>query len=78
MEEHAYADGIRCVDGREVVKLESDRISLAVSKNAGEWMSLAVDGAECINHRCSPQVPVDFKVDGRWLIESQRPSGAGT
>ena len=52
------------------VTLKNNRLVIDISKEHGEWLGFSLDGRDLINYQIPPQVPVDFKVDGQWLIET--------
>jgi hypothetical protein len=60
---------VRLVEQEQSVVFSNGRILIEVGRDGGRWLRFCVDGCELINHRTAAMVPVDFKVEGRWMIE---------
>lgn len=71
MSTSATRDGtVEVVEQIDRVSLSAPGLFLAFSKDAGRWLSFRVDGEELINQRRSPEVPVDVRVDGEWIVDT--------
>jgi len=64
-----FQNGIVIREYDDRIALNNGRVDISISKDRGQWEKFRIDGYELINYKALPQVPVDFKVEGRWMIE---------